>query len=278
MTGPKSLEACKAAGAAAVVLMCGGAARAATSFVPSIGAVAAWTDNIDLAPPGQEQSGEIFDVDPGLRLEHDSTLEHASLDYTLHALFFDGGHHDFLHSGDLVSRTQVIPDWFELDLSGQRTQGVADPALPVDSQYLIPVANLANFTTGLVRPVLKHTFHDFQVQASYTRGVSDSGLVSGQTVPESGLLASSYRTNDRNAAATVSSVDKNARLTWSTDYQRDQSDFSSPYSLHYLYEQANAELGLLTVSSLRLIARGGKESDPQNGISKGGLQSTYWAG
>lgn len=281
MSGRKSLEVRAAAACAAVILIGGGtrAALAVTTFVPSIGADAAWSDNLDLGPPGQEQPGEVYDLQPGLQLIHDSALEHVTLDYTLYALSFNGGHHDFLQSGKLVSITQVIPRWFELDLSGERTQGAADPALPSNSQFLLPISNLANYTNGVIRPILKHAFHDFQIQASYTRGFGDSGLVSGLASPTlAATLGSSYRSNDRDAGFTVSSVDRDARLTWAADYERDQLDYESPYFLTYRDDQADAQLGLLTISTLRLIARGGKESNPQNGISQGGLQASYWAG
>lgn len=281
MSRRKSLEA-SAAAACVVAILIGARtppARAETSFVPSIGADAVWTDNLYLAAPGAETAGEIYDVQPGLQLEHDSAREHATLDYTLYALFFSGGKHDFLQDGKLVSITQVIPSWFELDLAGGRTLGTANPALPANSQFLLPVSNLANYTTGTVTPLLKHDFRDFEVQASYTRGFGDSGLANGQ-VPPGGVAAvgSSYRSNQRDAAFSLSSIDKNARLTWRADYQRDQADYESPYLLHYVDERANAELGLLTIPTLRLIARGGKESNPQNGLSQGGLQASYWAG
>src|SRR5690348_1393537 len=137
MSARKRLEASTAAlTAAAAVLLSGWAdaqpavtsgasfgngtvpAQAGTSFVPSIGAVAVWTDNLDLAPPGREKSGELGVVEPGLAFTHDSSREHAEIDYTLHALFFSGGHHDFLHSGYLLSVTQIIPEWFEVALVG----------------------------------------------------------------------------------------------------------------------------------------------------------------
>jgi uncharacterized protein (PEP-CTERM system associated) len=130
-----------------------------------------------------------------------------------------------------------------------------------------------------VRPVLKHRFRDFQIQASYTRGISNSGLVSGESTPQaSNLIGSSYRSNLRAAAFAVSSVDKNARLTWTADFERDQTYYESPYFSRFRYERANAQVGLLTIPTLRLLARGGKESNPQNGISQGGLKATYWAG
>jgi len=273
MSGRRNLEQCAAAaGSVAALLLCGwtSEAAAATSIVPRIDTAGAWTDNINLAPSGLEESGELADVEPGLSFIHDSAREYAELDYTLHALFFSGGDHEYLHSGNLLSTTQLVPDWFELDLAGQRTQGVADPAAPANVQYLFPTGNLANYTYGVVKPILKHAFRALQVQASYTRGISDNGLVAGN-----GAL--DYRSHEQGADFNASSVDKNARLTWDADYQRSRVDYDTPYTLRYLYEQANGELGLLTIPTLRLLARGGLETGPQDGLFDGGLGTSYWA-
>jgi len=192
-------------------------------------------------------------------------------DYTLHALFFSGGHHDFLHSGHLLSVTQVIPDWFELDLAGRREQGTVDPAAPANLAYLFPTANLANYTDGLVRPTLKHEFRDFHAEASYTRGIADYGQVGGGN----GL---GYRSNQQGEDAFVSSIDKDDRVTWSATYQRTDVKYDHPYTLEYLYEQARGEIGVLTIPTLRIIGRAGKESDPgPTGLFEGGLGSTFWA-
>ncbi|MGH8218572.1 MAG: hypothetical protein ACREUT_08405 [Steroidobacteraceae bacterium] len=273
MSGRKSPEGrAVAAATAAIVLLCGSssAALAATYFVPSIGATAAWTDNIDLTPPGQAEAGEFADLEPGFSLTHDSAREHANIDYTLHALFFSGGNHDFLHSGTLASITQVLPDWFEVDIAGQRQQGMASPTAPADLEYFFPVANVGNFTSGEIKPVLKHAFRSFRIDASYSRGISEDDLAGGPGTLE-------YRSNERAANFAVSSIDKNARLTWDGAYQREQDDYESPYTLDFLYEQVKADLGLLTVPGLRLLAQGGKESNPQNGIADGGLASPLYA-
>lgn len=260
-------------GAAGALLLTGTArtAWAATTFVPSIGIDGSWTNNIDLAPPGEPRdSGELWDAEPGFSLTHDSSREHAVLDYTMHALYFSEGGHEILHTGSLLSTTQVMPDWFELDLSGQRTQGPVSAAVPYNLQYLFPVANLADFTTGLVKPLLKHTFGEVKVEASYTQGISDSSSIAGQ-------LSQQYKSSERDADFTATSADRNQRLTWTVDYQRQRQDYQSPYDEEYLYEESRAELRLLVGSSLRLIARGGVESNPETGIGEGGLGSPLWA-
>src|SRR6185312_14045960 len=63
-------------------------ARADTTVAPRIGATAAWTDNIDLAPAGEARDDGIWLLTPGLFFEHSSLRLHALLDYQMQALFF----------------------------------------------------------------------------------------------------------------------------------------------------------------------------------------------
>ncbi len=273
MTVRRTLSACGLVANAAGAILFGGiasGASAATSFVPNIGLSGSWTNNIDMAPSPGQQAGEVWVAEPGFDFAHDSALENATVDYTLHGLFFSNGQHDFLHSGNLLSQTHVLPDWFELDIAGLRTQGAASAALPASTFYLFPVSNFADYTTGLVKPILQHSFKSVEVVASYTRGITEERQLGVSDAPQ-------FKGNEQNSAFTASSVDNNARVTWSASYQREQEDYESPNSELYLFEQATGQLGVLTTSSLRLIAQGGKESNPQLNISEGGLGSPFWA-
>jgi hypothetical protein len=189
----------------------------------------------------------------------------------MHALFFSGGDTELIHTGSLLSTTKLIPDWFDLDLGGQRVQGIADPYLPANTQYLFATNNLADYTSGFVKPSLRHTFRLARVEASYMRGIS-----SDQQLGVANPLQ--YKSNQRSAVFNVSSVEHDARVTWTAGYQRQQVDYEQPNKEQFRYENASAELGVLVAGSVRLVGRGGKESDPQLGIDAGGLGSTYWAG
>jgi hypothetical protein len=252
-----------------VLLTCVSPVYGQTSVQPRFTATAGWTDNIDLAPPGQETSGELWQLLPGLRAGYDSSVEHATLDYQLRALFFSGGHHDIFHQGSLYSTTQLLPEWLFLDIGGQRTQGSGDPAIPVNLDYLFPANNIANFTAGTLRPGIRHVFRWARVDATFTRGFADQAQVN----------APSVRSNEHDAAITVATPDaKNARFTWSTSYQRQQVDYDIVGADTFRYEAATAELGWRMTPSLQLLARGGKESDPRSGVDVGGLGSPFWAG
>jgi hypothetical protein len=246
-------------------------AFAATTVTPGIGALALWSDNIDLAPPGQELGGEAWQVTPSLDFLHDSGYEHAAFHYELKALFFSGGYHDLFQDGNLFSETKVVPEWLLLDIAGARTQGLVNPTVPADLDYLFPTGNIANYTYGTVRPILRHTFRLVRAEVSYARSLTNDQQV-GAVNPLD------LKSDERDTAVNLASVDPGALITWAAEYQDQAVHYESPFVEVYRYERAGAEVGGLVTQSIRLLARGGKESDPRDGFGVGGLGSAYWAG
>jgi uncharacterized protein (PEP-CTERM system associated) len=281
MTGQKNNIRIGRSQAAAAAAFLGGWASlsaASTAVVPRVDVSGTWTDNLGLATTGQ-QSGEIWQLAPGLNFSHDSPLEHATLDYEAREIYFTGGpngdEHNLVHSGTLFSDSKLIPQWFELDLAALRTQSASNPTQPAssNSNYLFPVQNVANRTTGSVEPILRHAFRLFKIDAEYTRSFTHNQQLVGQ--PQSGVsLANS---DNGNARATISSVDAQAPLTWDAKYQRTQTDYNIPGYPRFLSESAGADLGVRLTTDIRLVADGGKESNPLEGVSAGGLGATYWA-
>lgn len=247
---------------------------ASTSIVPRVDLSGTWTDNFGLTGSNQ-QSAEIWQLAPGLSFTHDSPFEHAVLDYQARELYFTAGQygdqHALIHSGSLFSDTKLIPQWFDLDLAGLRTQSAANPTQAVNNNYLFPTQNVANSTSGSIEPILRHSFRLLKIDAEYTRSFSHNQQQQGQPTD---LFANS---NVSDAQAGVASVDAKAPVTWSARYERTQTDYNLAGFQPYKNEIATADLGYLLTPSIRLLAHGGKESDPFLGVSTGGLGSTFWA-
>ena len=246
-------------------------AAADTVFSPHIGASIAWTDNINLLPPGQTSDGEIYQLLPGIYLKHDSQYLHATLDYEFQGYFYGGGQHghDTYQTGNLSAEGTVVPDWFFLDLVGGQAQSVVDPTRNANINLLFPVGNIANESGATGTPVLRHKFTRVQVDASYSWGFVHNQPVGtvDETLPN---------TSSRTGNFKLSSVDQKALLTWDTLYQRQETTYTNIVFPRWLYELAQADLGLLTTSSLRLLAEGGDETNLQTSISQGGLNSPFW--
>ncbi len=244
-----------------------------TTFVPHLGAGASWTDNILLAPPGNTADAEIWQLLPGIYLKHDSQNLHVTLDYEAQGYFYDGGEHghQIFQNGNLFADAQLLPDWFYVDVGGNKAQGTVDPNVSPAVSALFPTGNLANETSASGTPIIRHKFQYLQVDARYSWGFTryqNIGAVP-YSLPD---------TDNQDGSFTLSSVDKNARVTWDASYLRQESTYTNVVEPRWLYEDANADLGVLVASSLRLLGQYGRESDLITSVSAGGFGSTSWSG
>jgi hypothetical protein len=249
-------------------------ARAQTTVAPHLGAAGAWTDNITLAPPGGTSNGEVWQLLPGIYLKHDSQNLHATLDYELQEYFYSGSQHgrNTYQNGNLYADAALLPDWFFIDIGGTQSQGTVDPALSPSINTLFPTGNLANESTGLVSPAIRHKFSAVELDAQYSWGFAHYQPVGAvtQTLPNAQNQDGSFQ---------LRNVDPNARISWGASYLRQETTYTSNVMApRWRYEDALADLGWLVSPAVRVLAQGGKESDPREGVGHGGLGATSWAG
>jgi hypothetical protein len=248
-------------------------ALADTTFVPHLGAAAAWTDNIALAPPGQTHDGEIWQLLPGIFLKHDSQNLHVTLDYEVRAYFYGGSQHghDTYQTGSLFADTQVLPDWLFLDLGGSEQQGTVNPSQNPTISPLFPTGNLANESTASATPIIRHQFSWVQIDARYAWGFT-------HYQPVGTVDTALPNTHNQDGSFRLSNIDPNARITWDASYLRQETTYTNVVAPRWLYEAAQADLGWLVTPAVRLLARGGKETDLLTSVANGGLGATSWAG
>jgi uncharacterized protein (PEP-CTERM system associated) len=261
---------------AVLVALAGAAAMPAAAeatFEPSLGLDLMWLDNLNLASAEEAKQEEyIGQVTPGLRLTQTSRRFDAYLDYKLQALFYekDSEQNDAFHNASVSADITAVEDWFFIGMDGSYFQSIVDPEQPVNTNNLFNVGNTSDTAAGRITPQLRHRFSSVQVDASYSLGwvdYRDSGT-SQQT------LLDDSRNED--AVAQLSSADAEATVTWLAryDYQHAEYDVSLPFE----FERAFGELGVRVAEGLRLIGRGGVESDPFSVPADGGLEESFWAG
>jgi hypothetical protein len=244
-----------------------------TTIVPHLGAAASWTDNILLAPPGDTADAEIWQLLPGIYLKHDSQNFHITLDYEVQGYFYDGGEHghQIFQNGNLFADTQLLPDWFFVDLGGNKAQGTVDPNVSPAVSALFPTGNLANETSASATPIIRHKFEYVQLDARYGWGFTryqNIGAVPYE-LPNTDNQDGSFR---------LSSIDQNARVTWDASYLRQTTTYTDVVEPRWLDEDANADLGVLVAPGLRLLGQYGRESDLLTSVSAGGFGATSWSG
>jgi hypothetical protein len=130
------------------------------------------------------------------------------------------------------------------------------------------VGNLTDALSASITPALLHEFDAVLLDASYTRGFLDY-----KQSTDVNSLTSDADTEERRVR--LSSPDDNRFISWAADYQDQITEFETN-AQRFEFEQANVELGVRVTDELRLIGRGGKESDVEENSSDGGLEQTTW--
>jgi hypothetical protein len=263
----------RAAGAALGAIIVGAAApvSADIDFSPSIKVGATWTDNIELAPSSQsEQTEYVAEVVPGFVLTQEGRRLKSRLDYTLRNFFYqkDSGRDTSFNEANASLNAEVLRNWFYVDAAGAYTQQIIDPTRPINNNFLFDVGNLTDALSGSVTPRLRHEFDFTILDASYQRGFLDykqSGDVTNLTSDA----------DTRETSVSLISPEDGRFFSWGADYSKQETEFDSN-AQRFEFESANLEVGFGLTDELRLIGRGGKETDARRNSREGGLDEISW--
>jgi uncharacterized protein (PEP-CTERM system associated) len=266
-----------------VIAWAAGPARAETKFSPRVGVEATWTDNVALAGPGTDRNDEyIGKVAPGFQLSHTTQRLKAFLDYELQALFFENesDNNEVFHKGALGAELEAVPDWLYFALAGARDQVVVDPAQPSSVDNLFSVRNIADSTSGRITSSMRHDFRLARLDVNYSRGFVKYDAAQN-TDP---ALTNGNGSDNDDASLFLGSSDQDAKVTWAVGYRHERVKYDDEgqaqfQNQDFKYDRADLELGFGLTRALRLIARGGRESDsPPGTASDGGLDVAVWQG
>lgn len=274
--GPASTTRSRLARAVRVALLLAGAAPLAHADVDweaSILTAVGYVDNIELAPPGQPRSSDFAtQVTPRLVLVQSNQRVSTVVDYTLRNYFF-AEDSEFDNSSQQATANfdwMVVRDWLQIDADGGLFQQMVDPTGPLNSENVFVTRNEADTLTANVTPRLLHRFSNAELEARFTYGIVryDEGPDGNEV---DALLDES---NNRLAFARLQTPDPDAPIYWGLEYESDSVDYE--LALPYRYERAQAGLGYLVGSGLRLVGEGGLESDLATDPTVGGFDETFW--
>jgi hypothetical protein len=249
---------------------CSHAVFASIEFHPRAAVSGTWTDNIDLLPdnnPGKK-SEYVIQANPGFTLEEKAPHFNTSLEYTMQNLFFlqDSERNSTFHQGMAHVLGELMKNYFFVEANGSYSQQIIDPMRPTSNGNLFDTHNQTDALAVNVTPFLRHDFDNVRLDARYSRG-----RVNYKKTPTTGLLQDA---NTDSRTVSLSTVDDEAPLTWLGKYESQRAEYE--FSPEFRYDQATAELGIGMGKSLRLIGRGGSETDLTTNTSQGGLDHTWW--
>ncbi len=248
-----------------------GAARAEVSFVPRIGVAGIYSDNIEIAPEGAEESEFVGLLAPGFTFEADTARFDARTAYEMQSLFFtdDSDRDSTFHEFDGRATLDVLRDALAVDATAQYTQQIVDPAREIPFSNVVPASgNRTDAATYRVNPYFQHRFGSAaRVRVDYAHGgvqySRDADILTDDlTQQEAGLL--------------IASVQNDTRLGWELSYDRDEVDYD--LTPDAVFETAAAELEYRATPQFALLARGGLETDLESDLTDGNLDADFWEG
>lgn len=218
-------------------------------FEPTLDLSEVYSDNITLAPAGDEQDEFVTEVSPGFSLSGQGGRASLNMRYRLQNLFLAseasvGSHHQLSAQGNV----EVARELFFVDVRSSISQQVIDPNIsqPLDN---INVGNRADVVTYGVSPYLKlrlGNYVDGEVRYAIDRveNESDSSISDAETTRYSAQLASGSNFS---------------RLVWGANFRReDMQRNSAPDSLR---ESASASARYRLHQTFNVLAHAGYENN-----------------
>lgn len=146
-----------------------------------------YTDNVDLAPPGEERSDLVTQINPGLSLRGEGARVDVNLDYTMQNLrhkrddIGDSTNHQLQAGGDL----ELVKQMLFVNARATASQQNRDNRGTVATSNISNTGNREDVYTFSITPVFRHHFGkyaDTQVSTSYDwveNGGDDDASTSG---------------------------------------------------------------------------------------------------
>jgi hypothetical protein len=161
-------------GIAASVLMSVPLWAADWSIKPRLSVIETYTDNLRLAPEGQEEHDTITQLNPGLSVDADGRRVKLNANYNMqNVIYSDHSSRNRTHnqfSGDLQS--ELIKDWFYLDWHGSISQQLVAPqkGVSTDNLNIVPGSRGNVITTSVAPRIQRNLGRDMSLGLAYTEG------------------------------------------------------------------------------------------------------------
>ena len=234
------------------------------TFRPRLSVAEVYTDNVDLAPSGEEDSDLITVITPGFSLRRETSRLKLDLDYQLQTLTFveNDDSNRVNHGLNGKMNAELHEDLLFLDASARMSQAIVDARAPQSLNGITGAGNLTDVQAYSVSPYLRHNF------SNYFDGLLRYGH---ERVYTDGVVQTA-ETDFVNA--TLNSGRYFSLLDWNLNFFKSREDRRNRDRLDR--EQSSANLAYHVHPKLSLLAQAGRE-DNDYGSTKIAQNGSYWA-
>ncbi|NGZ87092.1 TIGR03016 family PEP-CTERM system-associated outer membrane protein [Duganella sp. SAP-35] len=157
----------------------GAAVPADWQFTPTLRLRESYTDNMNLAPPGQARGEFTTEVSPGVRITGDTPRLRLALSYSLQKLAYTRQSSRTNQQLDADGHAEVVPDWLFFDARSGISQHNVSAFGPQQLDPAQATGNTGTVHTTSISPYLRHQFQGLAtalLRYSYQR-VGSGGLL-----------------------------------------------------------------------------------------------------
>jgi uncharacterized protein (PEP-CTERM system associated) len=197
------------------------------------------TDNVNLAPPGQEQADFYFTITPRLGIQHEAPRFKFNASFAPSiVLYASNASNDQLYSNlSAIANLEAISNFFYIDASANTSQTFLSPFAPQPANIGTTTSNRVTTATFTVSP--------------YIKGVTDSGISYSLRNTDTWTDTSSSAANNVYFLGWTGHADQARGLySWGVDYEyqntsyQDQNPLTTELARLRLGYQVDPELGL----------------------------------
>ena len=238
-------------------------------FTPRVALAQIWTDNVDLADRGLEESEWITELRPGFTLGIDGPRAKAKLDYDLQALWFadNSDFNDTYHQLNGSGNFLLLPGTLFLDTSARYDQQNISPGGRISYSNYFETDNRTDAVVFAASPYYtgRWGWADSMVRYQY------------QGVRYTNTDDTTFGVQDSNTNSISASLGTPAPargFTWQASGSYSRTEFDT--AREFEYGRVELELGMPVGLRTRVTASGGLESDVAEDPSLGGLEASFW--
>ena len=225
---------------------------------PTVEARVGYSDNIEFDDSGDEDSGFIGQINPGISIQKDEGRLLVQLDYLMQNFYYlDDSDLSTDHTLDAISRYEFVPKTFFLNGYASVTQVLVDSSEQISVDNLNSTGNTTDEVTLGVEPVWEQNLGTYmKARAAYLYAVQKF-----EDETEEDLVGGDIDDNDRQRfLANLGNRDVNSdRLDWGLQYRNEEVEFED--GEEFKFESQQIDLGYEVTSRIQIVGTYGYEDN-----------------
>lgn len=235
------------------------------TFTPSIALKQSYSDNILLAPKGQEESETVTEVTPAFSLLMRGASFNASVNYSMQNLLYkkENNRNETYNQLSATSTADLVADYLFFDVNANHSQQVVNADNPIGSNNIAVTNNTSNVSSYTLAPYFQHSF----------RNVMDASIRFSRSEVDyrrDELIDSTQTGVD----VSLSSPTTSPGLSWGLNYLKQKNDFETGNDSEF--KRGSVQLGYRFTQRTHAYASKGKDENTFEVANNQDISEPYW--